>query len=176
MYDQINNELFFENIYVPTYIIDSVWRSLILSTKLYYEFWFELWGGFIDRIEPRLSDERAIKQSQFAEFLDKNQTTFQPYLMLLEWNFTYKNEISWLKYNVLLKKSELCDVIRKIDTYIFKLFKFINTNEIIQYSEEIYDFIMNMHNDILADHNEIRNKQPYIIKILLKLYILKAFN
>ena len=58
----------------------------------------------------------------------------------------------------MLQKSELCDVISKIDTYIFKISNFIDSDEIIQYSEEIYDFIMNMHNDILADHNEIESK------------------
>ena len=70
----------------------------------------------------------------------------------------------------MLQKSELCDVISKIDTYIFKISNFIDSDEIIQYSEEIYDFIMNMHNDILADHNEIRNKHT-LKNILLKLYI-----
>ena len=71
----------------------------------------------------------------------------------------------------MLKKSELCDVIRKVGAYIFKLSNFIENNEIIQYSEEIYNFIMNMHNEILTDHNETKNKQPYIIKILLKMHV-----
>ena len=155
-YDQINNELFYENIYVPSDLIDFVWRSLILSTKIYNEFWLELWGGFIDRIEPRFSNERAIKQNQMEDFLDRNQTTFQPYYVLWNKSLTSNNENNNTKYNVLLKKSELCDVISKIDTYIFKLSNFIENDEIIQYSEEIYDFIMNMHNDVLADHNEIK--------------------
>ena len=58
----------------------------------------------------------------------------------------------------MLKKSELCDVIRKVGAYIFKLSNFIENNEIIQYSEEIYNFIMNMHNEILTDHNEIESE------------------
>ena len=166
LYDKFNNELFYENIYVPSEIIDSVWRYLIFNTKIYYEFWFELWGGFIDRVEPRFLNERAIKQNQFEDFLNRNQTTFHPYRILWDKSFTSIIENSNTKYSVLLKKSELYDVISKIDTYIFKLSKFIENDEIIQCSEEIYDFIMNMHNDLLADHNEIGNKQPYIISIL----------
>ena len=166
LYDQINNELFYENIYVSSEIIDSVWRSLILSTKIYNEFWLELWGGFIDRVEPRFSNERVLKQNQLEDFLDRNQTTFQPYYVLWNKSLTSNNENNHTKYNILLKKSELCDVIRKVGAYIFKLSNFIENDEIIQCSEEIYDFIMNMHNDLLADHNEIGNKQPYIISIL----------
>ena len=43
------------NYFIPIYhfpsIFDAVWRLLTMSTKIYEEYCFELWGGFIDRID-----------------------------------------------------------------------------------------------------------------------------
>ena len=46
--DRVN---YFTLIYHFPSIFDAVWRLLTMSTKVYEEYCFELWGGFIDRID-----------------------------------------------------------------------------------------------------------------------------
>ena len=47
-----DGNFYFNSIYHPSPIIDSVWRMLILDSKIYKEFWYELCGHFIDRVDP----------------------------------------------------------------------------------------------------------------------------
>ena len=158
MYVQINNELFFENIYVPSDIIDSVWRSLILSTKIYNEFWLELWGGFIDRIEPRFSDERVTKKRRFEDFLIQNRSILQPYFMLWISIDTFVNDIDCRRFNVTLKRSEIDAIVSKIYSNSLKLSSVVKADEIIRYSEEAYDFILNLHENLFDTSLLVQNK------------------
>ena len=48
------NQLFYENNSQPPPIIDAVWKLLIQSSRIYKEFWVELWGAFIDRVETEI--------------------------------------------------------------------------------------------------------------------------
>ena len=51
------NNAYFQSIYYPYAIIDSVWRLLIQSTRIYTEFWYELWGAYIDHIDHNYTTE-----------------------------------------------------------------------------------------------------------------------
>ena len=105
---EINNNMFFhENIYTPTHIIDLVWKTLILSTRIYNEFCFELCGGFIDRVEPRSSSGRLTKIDNLRGFVNSNFMTFKPYKMFWISNRFDTNEIDSQMFIVSIKKSEL---------------------------------------------------------------------
>ena len=101
---------FHENIYTPTHIIDLVWKTLILSTRIYNEFCFELCGGFIDRVEPRSSSGRLTKLNYLRVFLNSNFMTFKPYEMFWINSFSSTNEIDSQKFIVSIKKSELSKI------------------------------------------------------------------
>ena len=61
-----NGRLFIKSIYYPSPIIDFVWRMLILDSNTYNEFWYELWGYYIDRVNPE-SDKFKIQKINFWE-------------------------------------------------------------------------------------------------------------
>ena len=51
------DNVYFQSIYYPYAIIDSVWRLLIQSTRIYTEFWYELWGAYIEHIDHNYSTD-----------------------------------------------------------------------------------------------------------------------
>ena len=47
----MNNEVIFESCFQPSTIIDIIWKLLIQDSETYKEFWFNICGSYIDRIE-----------------------------------------------------------------------------------------------------------------------------
>ena len=79
-----NNKLvYFENMYSPSQIIDLVWKLLIQNSKVYKEFCIELWGSFIDRVEPNsktyLNFENTCKYDWMDQFLSDYNSYFKKY-------------------------------------------------------------------------------------------------
>ena len=155
MYDQIENSIFYENIYLPIDIIDSVWRSLILNTRIYSEYCFELSGGFIDRVEPKILDERLSKMNQLRTFTNYNQYAFKPYELLWNKDWQSYNEFHFRKFQVCIKSSILNIIIQKVDERLVNCVDSIDINQIIQYSEDLHNFILDQYKDILAQIDEI---------------------
>ena len=149
--------LFHESIYAPAHIIDLVWRTLILSTRIYNEFCFELCGGFIDRVEPRSSDGRLTKLNHLGGFVNSNLMTFKPYDMFWISDWSDTNEIDSQKFIVSIKKSELSEINNNINEKVKELSYIIDISQIAQISEEVNNHILNLHEDILGSRSEIKN-------------------
>ena len=131
-----NDLIFYENIYIPIWIIDSVWRSLIADIKIYKEFCNELWGGFIDRVDDRNSNEREAKQRQLKDFVNNNHNTFRPYNMLWPMDKNHHYSVDNEIFNVIIRKSELKWVVSKVEEMImnnprFSNVYYINWNNIV---------------------------------------------
>ena len=169
MYEIDNNILFHEGIYTPTHIIDLVWRTLILSTRIYNEFCFELCGGFIDRVEPRLSDGRLTKLNNLRGFVNSNLMTFKPYEMFWISNFSSTNEIDSQKFIVSIKNSELSEINNYINEKVKEVSYNIDISQISQISEEVNSHILRMHEDILDSRSEIFNYHKTLCPIPLYL-------
>ena len=155
MYDQIENLIFYENIYLPRDIIDSVWRSLILNTRIYREYCFELSVGFIDRVESNILDEKLSKMNQLRTFTNYNQYAFKPYELFWNKDWKSRNEFDFGKFQVCVKNSILNIIIQKVEERLVNCVNSIDINQIIQYTEDLHSFILNLHKDILAQKDEI---------------------
>ena len=156
----VNNLIFYENIYVTSNVIDSVWRSLILSTKIYNEFCIELWGGYIDRIESISSDEFLLKSTQLKEYLEYHQKLIKSlevfWKLRNDDNFEYDSKL----YNIAIKKSELNDVLSYVEDKVAKLSHYFEIDKVYHYSEILYSLILLQHKDLLANEDEIYKNYP----------------
>ena len=91
--------------YSPNAIIDSVWRLLIQSTKIYSEFWFELWGGYIEHIDHSYNTENFEEElCNLDSFINSHNIFFKKYDPLwLEYS-ELKNKTYQEKHSIVVKK------------------------------------------------------------------------
>ena len=146
----MENQLFYENNSQPPPIIDFVWKLLIQNTKIYKEFWMELWEGIIDRYElpirissdPQFSNKISIMRDLTTDY-DNILKLYKPI-----WSSSYNNEyhLSDIKYSVLIRMDIVDDnflLINKILAYLQKPTK----EKLIKSCEIIYNKIVNLNNN-----------------------------
>ena len=91
MYYREDDVTYFESVFHPTYIIDSVWKLLITFTEAYKEYWIELCGGIIERTDP--NEEQTNEQhNSFSmllistdAFLSKYKPIWQHVPLFINW-------------------------------------------------------------------------------------------
>ena len=185
-----NNKLYFENIYSPSAIIDSAWKLLIQNTKIYREFCYELWGAFIDRVEPQsnqLNDNRyAIKYSWLDQFFLDYNNYFKKYDPLHENFYDPKYILFSIKHFVKIKKEYLSSIINYIDEKVIDYdIDQATTDKVFNLWDEIYWKIFINNTDVIsvseADNelsiNSILNPEKYSSYPLVFIQLLtKDFN
>ena len=160
-------------IYQPPHVIDLAWKLLIQNTQIYKEYWFELWGAFIDRVEERLkSDEHGDgynKLKLMDDFHINNDNYFRKYAPLWYINAYFYSSYSFSK-SILVKKDMLESIIKHIDDLI------INSKDatyltISKLWNEVIDYIscINHSSLELKDHDSIK------ISLIESIYNISSF-
>ena len=77
---RINKKWFFEAPYAAPPYIDRVWRLLILYNKNYENFCEKIWGGFIERVDPRENFQtNYFKYTQAISSLELKKDFVKPF-------------------------------------------------------------------------------------------------
>ena len=140
-----DSKLFLDAIYHPPPIIDSAWKLLITDTKIYKEFWFELCGNFIDRIDPQNWKFSIMKLYDWERYISIINNWFKKYIpfWITNWNYSERNsEHEWI---ITIKKKQLKDVIDIINQTAIENKDQIKDEEAIRLTQEIHSKII--------DHN-----------------------
>ena len=151
---QINNELYCKQLYLPPTVIDSVWSLLILSSKIYEEFWYELWGFYIERINYKVDIWEVLRDINFCFSTIKIiNESFKMYVPI--WNHIYfPAGDPILKYDITLQKSMLDSVISKINIIMSCFNPQANiTSSIIEECTKFYNELWFNHDKLFSDGN-----------------------
>ena len=149
--------MYFTHILVPPLIIDSVWSSLILSSKVYEEFWYELCGAFIERINYNITGliltNGVNSWNTLIKMIDESFKKYHPL-----WDIhIYNNSEYIFKYNLSLQKTKLAQVLSKINKMVmdFNFDSDSNINqEILEAWNTLYEEIFYYNSNMFASCEE----------------------
>ena len=164
--------------YYPSAIIDSVWRLLIQSTRIYNEFWYELWGGYIERIDHIYKTEIfELELCNLDSFLNSQNIFLKKYDPLWYEYSEFKDKIYQDKHSIMVKKSELGKIVNTINQTVIN--EVILSNALkFEIWDNIHSWITNSHENIfennernsmfsvLTDSNKLWNYPSIFIKLL----------
>ena len=54
------------SLYFPPPNVDQVWKLMILDTRKYEKMWIELWGKYIDRVDPLFAENQYLPYKYFT--------------------------------------------------------------------------------------------------------------
>lgn len=135
--DKKSHKKYYSSAFHPPYVLDLVWRFIIQEGKIYSDFWEDIWGGYIDRLNPRIDLKATLSRYEAARMLlEKNERLLRPYLGL--WPKLKSKEQLEIDYDFDMlfhtkeKEEELAEFMNKIDVNEIDEFQLVTIKEIIE--------------------------------------------
>ena len=139
--------------YNPSKIIDSAWKLLIQNNKIYREFCIELWGSFIDKIDPNNRQNWLKYYCLYQYFTDYN-SYFKKYDPLHEYDYNEKYLLFTAKHFVKVKKDNLRIIINYIDDSLIDQ-SITKTDQILNLWDEVHNkIIINNANAVIVKETD----------------------
>ena len=149
-YYAIENQLFYENNSQPPPIIDFVWKLLIQDTKIYKEFWMEIWEGIIDRYELPININSDTQFSNKISIMRNLSNDYDRFLKLYHpiWGFSdnYKYHLSEIKYSVIIRMDIVDESVLLINKILADI-QLPTKKKLLKSCEIIYNKIANLNNN-----------------------------
>ena len=105
----------FESWFHPPVPLDFAWQTLILNSKVYKEYWFKLWGGYIDRLDFESNTYIINRYYQFNSKSRSVENSIRKYQPLYPFNLIENTVIQEFKYLLIIEKSKLPAVVKCIE-------------------------------------------------------------